>query len=47
MLNPILMPILAVPVGLMIFDLLKAGEPARAEVKIDEFKFEEDIKCQK
>jgi len=47
MINTILMLLLAMPVTLMIIDLLRAGKPARAEIEIDDNKFEEDIKCQK
>jgi len=45
--HTILMILLAVPVTAMIIDLLKGGEPARAEVEINENKFKEDVKCQK
>jgi len=47
MLNPLVILILAIPVTLMIIDILKSGEPAKAEVEINDEKFEEDIKCQK
>jgi hypothetical protein len=41
------MVFLAVSVAVMIIDLIKGGESARAEIKINENKCEEAIKCQK